>query len=85
MVDTPIFVAIYFQAFILYSMALFLSCQTKLSVVAAERDFAMSEMHKMAEQCQTVAGEFEHMASHCEQLAKQLQQVCVCDYHMRVT
>ena len=57
--------------------------QAKLSMIATERDFAMSEMKQMAEQCQNIAGEFEHMATHCDQLLKDLEQVRSCDCHVR--
>lgn len=43
--------------------------------MASERDFAVSEMRQMAEQCQSVAGEFESMANHCDHLMKELEQV----------
>ena len=52
--------------------------QAKLSTVGAERDFAVSEMKKMAEQCQTIVSEFQAMADHCELLLKEIDQVCVC-------
>ena len=53
----------------------FCTLQAKLSSVASERDFAVSEMRQMAEQCQSVAGEFESMANHCDHLMKELEQV----------
>ncbi len=44
-------------------------------MVASERDFAVSQMREMAEQVQTVAGEFKAMADHCDQILKELEQV----------
>ena len=51
--------------------------QAKLSVVAAERDSAVREMRRMAEQCQKVAGEFEAMAQHCDLLMRENKRVGV--------
>ncbi len=44
-------------------------------MVASERDFAVSQLREMAEQVQTVAGEFKSMADHCDQILKELEQV----------
>ena len=44
-------------------------------MVASERDFAVSQMREMAEQVQTVAGEFKSMADHCDHVMKELEQV----------
>ncbi len=44
-------------------------------MVASERDFAVCQMKEMAEQVQTVAGEFKSMADHCDHILKQLEQV----------
>lgn len=45
-----------------------------------ERDFALKEMKAMANQCQTVAEEFELLAKRCESLKEQLTKVCHCKY-----
>ena len=44
-------------------------------MVAAERDFAVREMREMAEQCQTVAEEFQSMADYSEGLVKEINEV----------
>ena len=49
--------------------------QAKLSVVAAERDSAVREMHGMAEQCQRVAAEFDAMTQHCDTVVRENKQV----------
>lgn len=49
--------------------------QTKLHMVASERDFAMSQLREMAEQVQMVADEFKSMSDHCDQILKELDQV----------
>lgn len=46
-------------------------------MVASERDFAVSQMREMAEQVQTVAGEFKAMADHSDHILKELEQVSV--------
>ena len=43
--------------------------------MATERDFAVSQMKEMAEQVQTIAGEFKSMADHCDRVMKELEQV----------
>jgi len=43
--------------------------------VATERDFAVSQMKEMAEQVQTIAGEFKSMADHSDRVMKELEQV----------
>ena len=43
--------------------------------MAAERDFAVREMREMAEQCQTVAEEFQSMADYSEGLVKEINEV----------
>lgn len=45
-------------------------------MVASERDFAMSQLKEMAEQVQTIAEEFKSMSDHCDQILKELNQVC---------
>ena len=49
--------------------------QAKLSVVASERDYAVTEMRRMAEECQNISAEFDRMASHSDQLLQELEQV----------
>ena len=44
-------------------------------MVAAERDFAVREMREMAEQCQSVAEEFQSMADYSEKLVKEISEV----------
>lgn len=56
------------------------SLQATLKVVAAERDFAISEMKEMAEQCQGVAEEFQLLADQHDQLQKEIVQVRLCVY-----
>ena len=58
-------------------VSLSLPSQAKLHMVASERDFAMSQLREMAEQVQTVAGEFKSMADHCDQVMRELEQVRV--------
>ena len=43
--------------------------------VAAERDFVVREMREMAEQCQSVAEEFQSMADYSERLVKEISEV----------
>lgn len=47
----------------------------KLRVLAAERDFAVGEMKEMAEQCQSIAEEFQSMADYSEKLVKDISEV----------
>lgn len=51
--------------------------QAKLRTVAAERDFAVREMREMAEQCQSVAEEFQSMADYSEKLVKEISEVWI--------
>ena len=55
--------------------AIFLCVQAKLSVMAAERDFAMGEVKQMVEQCQSIAEEFEAMSKHAETLQQTVRKV----------
>ena len=64
-------------------MMLYFPSQTKLQVVATERDFAVSQMKEMAEQVQSIAGEFKSMADHCARVMKELEQVHICSYHVQ--
>lgn len=52
----------------------------KLQMVGAERDFAVREMKDMAEQCQSVAEEFQSMADYSEQLVKEINKVDNINY-----
>ena len=47
----------------------------KLRSVAAERDFIVGEMKEMAEQCQSVAEEFQSMADYSEKLVQEISMV----------
>ena len=42
----------------------------KLKQVAAERDSAVKEMREMADQCKSIANEFETMATQYEKILK---------------
>ena len=44
-------------------------------MVAAERDFVVREMRDMAEQCQSVAEEFQSMADYSEKLVQEISEV----------
>ena len=49
--------------------------QATLRTVAAERDFAISEMKEMAEQCQGIVEEFQLLADQHDQLQKEVIRV----------
>lgn len=56
--------------------------KAKLWTVAAERDFAVREMRDMAEQCQSVAEEFQSMADYSEKLVKEISEVWLFAFYI---
>ena len=49
--------------------------QSHIKILASERDQALKEMKRMAEQCQEVALEFEKLAIECDRANEQLREV----------